>query len=329
MSEPTIKGRTVLKYLKRFKPTPSRQLARIIYNDNKLLFDSLKQVYGYVRYYRGAKGKINREHLEDRHYTPQEPPQLPQSRADDYTPFEIEGVERLGVMGDIHIPYQSNEAIKLAVAHMKQRSVDGVLILGDLIDFHQLSHFRKDPRKRSPKLEIEDTKKFLYWLRYNLGERVQIVYKLGNHDERYDKYVMNKAPEIFDIVHTTLYTVLELDKMGIEVVNNKRIVTCNELPFLHGHEWQRGLASPVNPARGAFLKSHSTVVVAHLHRTSEHSERSLDGSTIATWSLGCLCDLHPEYAPINSWNHGFAVVDNTGTGEFEVNNRKIVKGKVR
>lgn len=47
-----------------------------------------------------------------------------------------------------------------------------------------------------------------------------------------------------------------------------------------------------------------------------------------TWSTGCLCDLHPDYAPLNKWNHGFAFVEVFNGGKFEVQNLFISDGKV-
>ena len=53
----------------------------------------------------------------------------------------------------------------------------------------------------------------------------------------------------------------------------------------------------------------------------------LDGSIITTWSTGCLSDLHPAYAPFNSYNHGFANVELTGS-DFAVTNHRIHKGRL-
>lgn len=39
------------------------------------------------------------------------------------------------------------------------------------------------------------------------------------------------------------------------------------------------------------------------------------------------CDLHPKFAPINKWNHGFAIVDMTSK-KFKVDNLRIIKGEV-
>jgi hypothetical protein len=42
-----------------------------------------------------------------------------------------------------------------------------------------------------------------------------------------------------------------------------------------------------------------------------------------------LCGLHPEYARLNKFNHGFAAVEIAADGQFNVQNYRITNGKVR
>jgi hypothetical protein len=53
------------------------------------------------------------------------------------------------------------------------------------------------------------------------------------------------------------------------------------------------------------------------------------GRETTCWSTGCLCDLRPEYARINKFNHGFASVQVYGDGQFDVHNFRIANGRVR
>ena len=39
-------------------------------------------------------------------------------------------------------------------------------------------------------------------------------------------------------------------------------------------------------------------------------------------------DMNPDYAIINNWNHGFAVIEYEDNGDFTVFNKKIINGKV-
>jgi hypothetical protein len=84
----------------------------------------------------------------------------------------------------------------------------------------------------------------------------------------------------------------------------------------------------VNPARGFFLKTKANFLGGHHHASSTHTESDINDNIIGAWSMGCLCELHPHYHPINKWNHGMATVEIDRSGEFNVNNIKIINGKV-
>jgi len=105
------------------------------------------------------------------------------------------------------------------------------------------------------------------------------------------------------------------------------LIYAGRLPILHGHEYGGFGVGGVNPARGLSLKSFSSSLVGHSHRTSSHSERDINDKVMSWFSTGCLCGLHPEYAILNKWNQGFCYIDTDGQ-EFAVNNFKIHKGKV-
>jgi hypothetical protein len=120
---------------------------------------------------------------------------------------------------------------------------------------------------------------------------------------------------------------IHADKHGIQLIGEKRIVMLGKLPVLHGHELPKGLATPVNPARGAFLRAIDCLMIGHQHRTSEHTETTLTGKMITCWSTGCLSHLHPDYAPINRWNHGAATVTVDDEGNFTVDNFRLLKGQ--
>jgi len=84
----------------------------------------------------------------------------------------------------------------------------------------------------------------------------------------------------------------------------------------------------VNPARGLFLRFVDTALMGHGHRSSYHPEQvGSTGKIISCWSVGCCCDLKPNYAPINKWNHGAAVAEIFDAENFEVTNFRIHNGR--
>ncbi|MDW8003087.1 MAG: hypothetical protein RMJ39_10610, partial [Deltaproteobacteria bacterium] len=118
---------------------------------------------------------------------------------------------------------------------------------------------------------------------------------------------------------------LRLPERGIELIDLNQIVYMGELPVFHGHEIR--YIQAVNPARMLFMRIKQWGLMAHAHQTSEHTEKNLQGTYLTTWSVGCLCNLNPEWNPYgNSWNHGFAIVEVTDKGFFNVENKRILPG---
>jgi hypothetical protein len=150
----------------------------------------------------------------------------------------------------------------------------------------------------------------------------QIVYKLGNHDERWDKYIWNNAPRLVGTKTAELHHALEFEKLGIKRVNDNMILA-GELPMFHGHEMGKGISAPVNPARGAWMRGNHTAIIGHYHRTSAHAETDLMLNEMMAWSQGCLCDRRPDYARINKWNWGFAHIEVANGGQFNLHNCRI------
>ena len=149
---------------------------------------------------------------------------------------------------------------------------------------------------------------------------------IAHHDVRYHQM---DAPEISDDPIMGLDNWYGLPALGMTLVKDKRIILAGQLPILHGHEKGNGISSPVNQARGAFLRLHHTVLEGHGHRTSTHSEPDMFGRETVCFSTGCLCDMRPAYAVLNKWNHGFAMVEVAKDGTFDVHNLRVVNGRVR
>lgn len=321
----------ILGALKRFPETPSLTLARKLFKENPEVWSNIDAVRTNIRNYRGCQGKRNAAVIKNRvHFRPKgkphDPTKLPLSEERVYRSYDLEG-KRIGILSDIHIPYHSLPALKVALAHLKKAKPDTILLNGDTIDFYQLSRFEKDPRERSASDEIKAVAQFLDYLKENFP-KARIIWKDGNHDERYQAYLRVKAPELLDIPEFRFPNLMKFSDKGIDYVTDKRIVNAGKLTILHGHEFRQAILAPVNAARGFFLKAKDSTLTGHLHSSSEHTEPTVRGKMITCFSSGCLCELHPAYMPLNRWNHGFAIVRMGDGGDFEVENRRIHHGKL-
>lgn len=306
---------------------PSRTLARRLSQEFSLTLESARSL---VRTCRGAKGERDRNQAVTRrpHGKAGTKPKMPPSIAETWEPYNLDA-KRVGVISDTHIPYHDEVAFSAAVEYLKAAKPDALLINGDFADFYTISRWQKNPKKRNMGQELSAVRQAIEWLRSEFP-KVHMVYKMGNHDERFDHYLWNHAPEISDEPEMRLENWLHFEKHGIDMVADQRPVMAGKLPIFHGHELGKSVFSPVNPARGAFLRTHHTVLIGHSHQTSGHSDTDLWHSETFIWSTGCLCSLSPEYARVNRWNHGFAIVDISSDGAFDVQNLRISRsGSVR
>jgi predicted phosphodiesterase len=310
---------------------PARTLARRLVEESGGAL-TLEQARRRMQRQFGVHGTHNRRTTQAATHRPPRPAgavvEMPASRAESWLPHDLGVVGRVGVLSDIHIPYHDETALRAAVEHVKAERIDCLLLNGDFADFYSISRHEKNPKHRNFKRELEDVRQFLRWIRGEFSE-IPIVAKAGNHEERWEKWLWQHAPEISDDAIMGLDNWLGLRDLDITLVSDKRIVLAGELPILHGHEKGNGISSPVNQARGAFLRLHHTVLEGHGHRTSTHSEPDMFGRETVCFSTGCLCDLRPAYAVLNKWNHGGALVQVKDGGEFDVQNFRIAGGKVR
>lgn len=310
---------------------PTRTLARRLVRETKGAL-TIEQARKRIGRQFGVQGTKNRKRMKAE--APREKRQagevyaMPPSKAERWIPHDLGVVGKVGILSDVHVPYHSEVAVKAAVDWLKAADIRALLLNGDICDFYAISRWMKDPRSRDFVGELEAVRGFLGWLRQEFPD-IPIVLKSGNHEERWNHYIWQHAPELSSDRLTSLHAWLHLAEHDIQLVEEQRPVMLGLLPVLHGHELPKGLAAPVNVARGAFLRTLSTVLVGHSHRSSGHAESDMWHNEIFTWSTGCLCDMTPEYARINRWNHGAAIVTVEAGGEFSVENFRISKGKVR
>ena len=307
-----------------FPNAASRTLAKRIGRQCKVSIDTARSA---VRAVRGIVGKTNRNKTRDKsqYREPKPagvPPKLPPSLCEKWEPFDLGCGVSVAVISDLHIPYHDQQAVEAAVAYLQKRKPDVLLLNGDYGDWYSVSRYLKDPRKRRLKREIKMQRDGLKWLRSQFP-KARIIKKEGNHEARWSHFLWNSAAEISEFPQVRLPRILGMRTLGIEYVDNQRPIMAGKLPIFHGHELGKGISSPVNAARGVFMRMISTALVGHHHRTSSHTEPNWKHEEIVCWSTGCLCGLAADFAVINKWNHGFAVVDVDGVGQFQVDNLRL------
>ena len=328
------KSDIVRPYLTKFPDHGDLTLAKKIYKENNIAFKDTEAVRDVVRYLRGHSGSGKRTEVADKALlkpvtNDTNPYKIPQSEEKEREPFVLpKACNNILLISDLHIPYHNISAITAALDFGKKEKINTVVLNGDLMDFYMMSRFEKDPRKRSIKYEFDATKEFLRVLRKTF-KNATIYWLKGNHDTRYEHFLMAKAPEIFDDPYYSLNERLKLSEERIMLIDDKTIVKAGKLSIHHGHLFFRGFIAPVNSARGLFLRTKQSTICSHVHKVSEHSETSLDGELITCWSTGCLAELSPDYSPFaNNYSHGFAHIRVEESGNYSVSNKRIRNGVI-
>ena len=320
----------ILDYLEKFPNAPSRTIAKKIYNENSAFFKDVENVYFRVRYYRGQSGSTNRDKLKNTKFQKElkvkvmiQKLQLPESHTKVRNSFTFPtGCKKLGVFGDVHIPYHDNTALEVMFKKFEEEKVDSIFINGDLLDFYQLSFHEKDPREVHFKGEIEAGKEFLAYIRARFPD-IPIYYITGNHENRFERYLRIKASELLDIDECRLDVILHVAEYRIEYLPFRSKVVFGDYTIEHGDKIPG--AGGVVPARTLLMRLKSNSIVNHFHKSSESSQRIYgvgEPTNIRAYSLGCMCDLAPEYMEINEWNHGFCIMSKI-KDKVSVSNYKI------
>lgn len=243
-----------------FPDTPSKTLARKLYAEHAQLWPTLDACYQAIRTARGNHGNAPRHRPAVVARRPNQPAGFkwvfPKSSAEPWETFPLESPRTL-VLSDLHIPFHDSPAIHACVREGRRflRPGDTILLNGDVCDFFSISRFDKNPSKSSLKKEIDLTRQFLGWLRQQFP-RCRIVYKFGNHDEWFAKYLWRKAPELWGIPQMELPHLLTSSAPSATSCENKT-------PEIEGIE---------------FLTDQQRITAGHLAQV-----QVFDADTSSTW----------------------------------------------
>lgn len=315
---------------RKFQQTPTLTLAKKAFKEQPLLFKDLESARRIIRKIRGLSGGYDRKYTKDKSLFKEQskttnPFDLPESKSEKKDIWKLpKSIKKILLLSDIHFPYQDNIALTTALNFGKSESIDAIYLNGDVLDFYQCSFHEKDPRKTSISEELEMGRSFFKSLRKNFP-KANIYFIGGNHEQRLERYLRVKAPELLDVEEFRLDVLLRVAEFGVEFIEYGTKCYFGKLLVEHGDK-MRG-SGGVNPARTLYLKLKRHAICGHFHRTTEATEKVYDGDVYVTYSTGCLCELEPSYMEVNNHNHGFAIIEMDGEN-FKVRNLKIVNEKV-
>jgi predicted phosphodiesterase len=213
-------------------------------------------------------------------------------------------LEKILFIPDSHIPYEDKPAFNLMLKAGAVFRPDHTIILGDFADFYGVSSHSKDPnRALKLKDEIDATKVALDKV-LALGAKNN-VFVSGNHEDRLERYLRDKAPELFNFI--TIPQVLGLKEKGFKYTAYKQTYKIGKLNVTH----DCGKAG-----RDAHMKSLDTfqhnVVIGHTHRLGYIVEGNAQGERHVSAMFGWLGDVEEidymhRVQAVKSWSLGFGI----------------------
>lgn len=221
----------------------------------------------------------------------------------------LQAMETNAVLGDLHMRFQDNTAIRLTLRVLDKIQPERITILGDLLDMYDASVFAKEADIDTLAQEIEIGAQFLSHLhtRYPTAD---IDWVFGNHEYRFDRYIKLNARALLGLPGLTLEAMvrqqctrghgrwLSVHYSGLK----ESYVPYGKL--LLGH-WDKVMANSGYTAKN--LLRDVSLIQAHTHRLGSHY-RNGHKRQLAAWENGCLCDINPSYVLNPNWQQGFSIV---------------------
>lgn len=241
-----------------------------------------------------------------------------------------------GIVFDSHRPFHHRRATAVMMNCFADQRLSGLHIIGDYLDFYYINgHGPKHPSMRGHlQDEIESGNAGLDEIDKTFGNRIEKHFWEGNHEYRLERFLWNKAPELFgflDVKH-----LLKIDQR----VNWK---WHKYGPFQKGRIGNSKLYIRHEPPTGQITtyaqKAGVSLVFGHVHRRLEAGHVSLDGRETVAFCAGWMGDIRNEQVfgyvkGWHTWQLGFAIVwvdPKTGWFTYQmvpiIDNKAYVNGK--
>ena len=301
------------------KGISKHQIAEALYIRHPDMFKSKEDARTIVRYATMSMGSISKkaknQELADAFHLLAEP-----IKEIDPTPYDIPlGYKKLLVIADIHSRFYDKRALYKAIEDGLKSNCQGVLINGDFMDFYQYSKFDKNPNIVADFASEQDWGVDLLSLLQSLFGVVYL--KLGNHDLRRELMIQRLSATMPELQGYTSYQdYLFYEGSNVQFIEDYKHVTFGKLNIMHGHEYP---SNGIHIAYNRLNKTFDNVLSAHSHRGQSIIRQTINREVYGSWTIGCLCNLSPRYAPKNDWVHGYAIIERDNEGLFEVQNKII------
>jgi hypothetical protein len=185
--------------------------------------------------------------------------------------------ELLVVLGDHQLPFANEKLVKLSHSFLQDVSPDGLIYMGDLIDFPNLSKFESNPDFTSTVQQgIDLGYSTLRDLRDSAGltKKDEMIFIEGNHEVRLRRALINKLPQLFGIKRAD---VGEEEKSVLHLANLMRF---NDLGWIYWDEPSDVYPHPEYEIVKGLFARHGNFVRAKAGMSAMANLDRVDGSII-------------------------------------------------
>jgi hypothetical protein len=238
------------------------------------------------------------------------------------------------IIPDVHVPFHDPKLWNGVLRHVGDIGPRGIDILGDFMDCYTLSRFDKNPIRRTHiQDELDIARGMLEQLRVAAGDRCDIRFSEGNHENRLRRMLWGKAKELAPLRTLDIPKLLGLDvpmvRAGDKVADRLGIKYCPpETPYKIGRVWYLhgditrkcnwSMSYGGRAAEAVAKRVTGDVVMGHSHQMGKVMYRTWH-NLIRSHELGCLCHFNLEYiVGYPQWQQGWGVIDFVRSGAYQV-----------
>lgn len=222
-------------------------------------------------------------------------------------------VETIAIVSDVHFPAHDEAAWGAFRAWHKHTKPHHTVILGDAVDFAQLSKYPQGAKTESRVLpEIKIFVREANALRKECG---RMTFCEGNHDDRWNKHILEPiAKHIDGLLGLTFREQCYFQGLDKTIAWHKSTasepgITIGNMILRHGDKVTPRFGA-TSPARNALIRSaYRSQVIGHTHRIEMVAVGTHRGTEIAVANGHFQKLASAEYCHEPNWVHGFTVLE--------------------
>lgn len=192
-------------------------------------------------------------------------------------------LEKILIIPDTHVPFEDGAAFAVMMAAARKVRPDTIVFLGDFADFVSVSFHPRTLGTRGYTLQEEVAAVNARLDEIQTLGATRVVFIKGNHEYRLERYLSERAPELFGLVDTA--ALFRLKERGWECVEYRDHLKIGRMHFTHdvGH-------AGIYAHRQSRMAYEGNVVIGHCHRVALEISGTAKGPAHVGAMLGWMGD---------------------------------------